>query len=127
VPPPALHRRRQRVVVRAPGSRAAIDEADDRRQHFPTLIGLGFRDELDTLPAFGANEDDQAAISSVQSRVQSRVAPRLPPAARSLILPPRIRPTTLLDDVHDDVARKYREDAERILASGIFDDWGDTE
>lgn len=129
-PSAALHRRRQRVVVRAPGTKASVfdpEAADDRRQHFPTLSGLGFRDESDTLPAFGLPEDDQAAISCVVSRVQARVPPRIPKAARSLILPPRNRPTTLLDDVDDDMARKYREEAERLLASGIFDDWDETE
>lgn len=127
----ALHRRRQRVVVRSPGLKASLFDAEtseeDRRRHFPTLSGLGFRDESDTLPAFGSSEDDQGAISCVRAKVQPRALPRIPKAARSLILPPRTRPTTLLDDVHDDVARKYREDAERLLASGIFDDWGDTE
>lgn len=132
-PPPsaALHRRRQRVVVRAPGSKASrfdLEEApEERRQHFPTLRGLGFRDESDTLPAFGEAVDEPVTISCVRSRVEARVPPRIPKAARSLILPPRSRPTTLLDDVDDDVARKYREEAERLLASGIFDDCDDTE
>jgi hypothetical protein len=117
-------------VVRAPGSKTSRFDAEasaDRRQHFPTLSGLGFRDESDTLPAFGDAEDEQVTLSCVRPRVEARVPPRIPKAARSLILPPRSRPTTLLDDVDDDMARKYREEAERLLASGIFDDWGDTE
>lgn len=118
VPAATLHRRRQRVVVRAPGSTLALDDPADRRQHFPTLSGLGFRDEADTLPAFG-HDDEPIPVSSVRARV----APRVPPAARSLILPPRTRPLTLLDDVDDDVAKKYREEADRLVASGIFDDW----
>jgi hypothetical protein len=119
VPAATLHRRRQRVVVRAPGSNAELDDPADRRRHFPTLSGLGFRDEADTLPAFGNEHEEPLPVSSVRSRV----APRVPPAARSLILPPRTRPLTLLDDVDDDLAKKYREEADRLVASGIFDDW----
>ena len=119
----ALHRRRQRVVVRAPGTHVSIEEPADRRRHFPTLSGLGFRDEADTIPAPANGAEDETPVSCVRTRV----APRIPPAARSLILPPRSRPVTLLDDVDDGVARKYREEAERLLASGIFDDCGDFE
>jgi len=114
----SLHRRRQRVVVRAPGSSANLDDAGDRRAHCPTLSGLGFRDESDTLPAFGLPEDDVEPISCVRVRV----TPKIPKAARTFILPPRARPVTLLDEVDDSQARKYREEAERILASGLFDD-----
>ena len=117
VPVASLHRRRQRVVVRAPGSSANLEPEGDRRAHCPTLPGLGFRDESDTLPAFGLPEDDSEPISCVRVRV----SPRIPKAARTFILPPRARPVTLLDEVDDDQARKYREEAERILSSGLFD------
>lgn len=120
--PAALHRRRQRVVVRAPGSRALLEDPFDRREHCPTLHGLGFRDEQDTLPAPG-DEDEAAPISCVRTRV----TPRIPKAARSLILPPRTRPVTLLDDIDDSAARRYREEAERLVASGIFDELEDGE
>ncbi|HVU00648.1 MAG TPA: hypothetical protein VHE30_02820 [Polyangiaceae bacterium] len=113
----AVHRRKQRVVVRAPGKSVPVDVADFRREHFPTLAGLGVREALDTEPSLDVPEEDVQPVS----QVRARVAPRIPKAARSLILPPRSRPVTLLDEVDDDAARKYREEAERILASGLFD------
>lgn len=106
-------RQRQRVVVRSPGTRVSLEALPGDRPHFPTLSGLGFRDD-DDAPGDGHEAEPV-------SRVRARVSPRVPPVACSLILPPRTRPVTLLDGVHDDVARKYREEAERLLASGIFD------
>ncbi len=95
---------------------------DFRREHFPTLCGLGVREAMATEPSLDVPEEDVQPVS----QVRARVAVKIPKAARSFILPPRTRPVTLLDDVDDDVARKYREEAERILQSGLFDavlDW----
>lgn len=123
VPSVALHRRRQQVVVRAPGARTAVPITEgDARLHNPTLVGLGSRGEADTLPVIGAAalETDEATPVSC---VRARVAPcgvMLPPP---LPLPEqRGRPVTLLDDVHAALSREYLAEAERLLASGIFDE-----
>lgn len=175
-PPQALlHRRRQRVVVRAPGKSALpVTTVTERRGRLQTLPGLGYRMEADTLPAIGLydlEDHEMTPISCVRVKVaplpditpfarliedpaeaEDRHAqlPEPPPVddlemtpiscvrlkvqmpdlseARSLILPPRTRPATLLDGIDDDLARKYREEAERILQSGLFElDFSDLE
>ena len=160
------------MIVRAPGKSVLPDDATwDRRERLPTLPGLGYRMEADTLPAFGLYdllEDEATPISCVRVKVAPRPeAPRalIPPpcpvpdilisefasvpdfandvdeatpiscvrlkvsvpplaqvaeASTSFILPPRARPATLLDGVDDALSRKYREEAERILNSGLF-------
>lgn len=78
-------------------------------------------------PAPRDGEDDElemTPISCVRLKVQM---PDLT-VARALILPPRTRPATLLDGIDDALARKYREEAERILQSGLFElDFSDLE
>jgi hypothetical protein len=120
VPSVALHRRRQQVVVRAAGARTDLTVLEaDGRLHNATLPGLGFRAEADTLPALGAaafESDEATPISCVRTKV----------SPCGLILPPpmpdhRSRPVTLLDDVHAQLSREYLAEAERLLASGIFD------
>ncbi len=119
VPSVSLHRRRQQVVVRAAGARTDFSELEiDPRLHAATLPGLGFRAEADTMPALGAtgDADDPSPVSEVRTRVRPC----------GLILPPpmpdrRRHPVTLLDDVHAELAKQYLEEAERLLASGIFD------
>jgi hypothetical protein len=93
--------------------------------HLPTLPGLGYRPEADTLPAVDRDGADVAGTTPV-SHVRTRMAPRgvvLPPPLPG----PRARPVTLLDEVHDALSREYLAEAERLLASGLFDagdDWG---
>jgi len=54
-----LHRRRQRVVVRAPDAPASTVPAVDleRRARANTLVGLGYRDTLPTLPDWVTTDD----------------------------------------------------------------------
>ena len=172
-PQALLHRRHQRVVVRAPGRSALpISSASERRGRLATLPGLGYRLEADTLPAIGLYDLDDQEMTPI-SCVRVKVAPlpditpyarliedtneeRAPEArdpfasdpgdmtpiscvrlkvqipdlteARAVILPPRSRPATLLDGIDDALARKYREEAERILQSGLFElDFSDLE
>lgn len=93
-----LHRRRQMVVVRAGDSHQEIDlGASSGRRRLPTLPGLDRRERLDTLH----DTDDVTA----------------PPESRT-------RPRVLIDDVDDDLARRYRAEAERILREGLLVDVG---
>lgn len=84
-----LHRRRQMVVVRAGESQAAIEPPAGRRR-MPTLIGLDYRERLDTLREEWMSDS------------------------------PRPRPTVLVDGVDDDLAQTYRAEAERILREGLL-------
>jgi hypothetical protein len=69
-------------------------------------------------------DGEMTPISCVRLKVQM---PDLA-EARAVILPPRSRPATLLDGIDDDLARRYREEAERILQSGLFElDFSDLE
>ena len=107
--------RRQRVVVRAIRGALRLPEVpeDEPRDHLPTLAGLG---EAGTERGSEATvlAIDESAVSHVRARVA--IFPPAPRGAR------RARPVTLYDGVDDDAARRYREEAERILASGLFDD-----
>jgi len=109
-----LHRRKQQVVVTTSsgGERSAVE----RRRHCPTLPGLGYRVELDTIAAENVDFDEETPISCVRPKMRQRT---VPPAAA---VPKRPKPVTLLDGgVDDSQARAYLEEARRILESGVFD------
>jgi hypothetical protein len=84
-----LHRRRQRVVVRAPGkSMSPGDEPVDRRERLPTLSGLGYRAPADTQPVlfvFDLDADETTPVSRIRTRVEPResVTPTSAPSART--------------------------------------------
>lgn len=110
-----LHRRKQQIVVTTI-SRPQPDFFADRRRHCPTLPGLGYRVELDTIAAENVDFDDETPISCVRPKVKSRTVPQ---AAR---VPKRPKPVTLFDGgIDDSRARDYLEEARRILESGVFD------
>lgn len=110
-----LHRRKQQVVVTT-SSRPAPDASGERRRRCPTLPGLGYRVELDTIAAENVDFDEETPISCVRPKVRPR---QIPQAAR---VPKRPRPVTLFDGgVDDRRARTYLEEAQRILESGAFD------
>ena len=109
-----LHRRKQQVVV-STAPRSEPRAAGERRKRCPTLPGLGYRVELDTIAAENVDFDEQTPISCVRPKLKSRVVPQ---AAR---VPKTRRPVTLLDGgVDDRRARAYLEEAERIVKSGVF-------
>lgn len=109
-----LHRRRQQVVVTT--SPRPAPSNGERRRRCPTLPGLGYRVELDTIAAENVDFDEEAPISCVRPKLRPRV---VPPAAP---VPKRPKPVTLLDGGIDDRrARAYLEEARRILESGVFD------
>lgn len=150
--PARLHRRHQRVIVRA-GTAPPLPVDSERRAHSPTLPGLGADQRIDTLPDWDveevvelvpvapsrvsgvrraqptspptANDDEVVELAPVSQVRPTRTLrdgmsrpPRLPPlAARA---PKRRRPETLLDDVDDERARHYLEEAHRIVQSGFF-------
>jgi hypothetical protein len=96
----------------------------DRRLGSLTLPGLGFREEADTLPAlFGMDVgDDTTPISCVRVKTAPRSTMLPPPPSPSIVDDVgRVRPVTLLDDVHDAASRDFLEEARRLLASGIFE------
>lgn len=110
-----LHRRKQQVVVTT-SSRPRSNIAVDRRKRCPTLPGLGYRVELDTIAAENVDFDEETPISCVRPKLKSRTIPQ---AAR---VPTRPKPVTLFDGgVDDQRAREYLEEARRILESGVFD------
>jgi hypothetical protein len=110
-----LHRRKQQVVVTT-SSRPPLTSSAERRRRCPTLPGLGYRVELDTIAAENVDFDEEPPVSHVRPRIKSRVIPQ---AAR---VPKRPRPVTLFDGgVDDQRALEYLEEAERLLKSGIFD------
>jgi hypothetical protein len=133
VPPSThLHRRRQRVVVRRNTSLTVTSLQSDRRGRVPTLTGLGARDAQDTLPDWIealvdlTDEticEDDSPISQIRRRIPPAAAvPRL--SISSTPPPPpssRARPVTLLDDVDDERARGYLDEARRLIESGVFD------
>jgi hypothetical protein len=99
-----------------------------------TLPGLGFRDEADTLPAFGADlGPDQGQNLGDEETPLSLIRVKTAPRSATTILPPppsaseRIRPVTLLDDVHDGLSRDLLAEARAILESGVFDNPDDCE
>jgi len=110
-----LHRRKQQVVVTT-SSRPPMRSGNERRRRCPTLPGLGYRVELDTIAAENVDFDEEPPVSQVRRKLKSRVVPQ---AAR---VPKRPKPVTLFDGgIDDQRAREYLEEAERILKSGIFD------
>ena len=110
-----LHRRKQQVVVTT-SSRPPMNSGSERRRRCPTLPGLGYRVELDTIAAENVDFDEEPPVSQVRRKMKSRVIPQ---AAR---VPKRPKPVTLFDGgVDDDRAADYLAEAERILKSGIFD------
>lgn len=110
-----LHRRRQQVIVTA-SARPVPDDRAERRRRCPTLPGLGYRVELDTIAAENVDFDEETPISCVRPKARSR---QIPQAAR---VPKRPRPVTLIDGgVDDRRARAYLDEAQRILESGAFD------
>lgn len=126
-----FHRRRARVVVRAPGATGPLHAAlDERRRHLPTLPGLGGFDDADTIPDLDVlDDDDPGPVSHVRARVAPVAVRRIPkaapppPSARARLAQRaagRSRPVTLIDDVHDDLSRRYLAEAEQLLASGAF-------
>src|SRR5204862_6246715 len=105
-----LHRRKQQVVV-STVSRSEARAAGERRRRCPTLPGLGYRVELDTIAAENVDFDEEPPISYVRPKSRARAVPQ---AAR---VPKRLKPVTLFDGGIDDRrAREYLEEAERILA-----------
>lgn len=97
--PVGVHRRRAAVVVSTrPRAPAAWPE---RRRHLPTIPGLG-------------DDPPRATLPDIEATPVSGVRPRAVPVAH------RPRFSTLLDGVHDDLARAYREEADRLLASGAL-------
>jgi hypothetical protein len=109
-----LHRRKQQVVVTT-SSRPPMNSGNERRRRCPTLPGLGYRVELDTIAAENVDFDEEPPVSQVRPRIRGRVIPQ---AAR---VPTRPRPVTLFDGgVDDQRAADYLEEARRILDSGIF-------
>lgn len=98
-----VRRRQQQVVVRA-GS--ASSEPGERvscwtRSSTPTLIGLDVRERQDTLPE---QEVPQADLS---------VRPESCPGSKQ-------RPVVLREGIDDALAEYYRQEAQRILDSGVF-------
>lgn len=116
---------RQQVVVRAPGSDAPPGNEGAFRLRLPTLQGLGFRPEFDSVPVVSHPENESSLDNDPfpLSEIRARVAPRPvapPPAAAAPTSKLRLRPTVVLE-AEDGVAKKYLEEAERLLASGVFD------
>lgn len=110
-----LHRRKQQVVVTT-NSRPPLKSGAERRRRCPTLPGLGYRVELDTIAAENVDFDEEPPVSGVRPKSRARVIPQ---AAR---VPKRPKPVTLFDGGVDDArARDYLEEARRILESGVFD------
>jgi hypothetical protein len=109
------------VVVRAPHAPADVEPLD-RRAHAPTLPGLGFRIPFDTIPGPAEAANEAEPVSHVRTRVAPRgSAPTLhaeEPAGATI--PSRLRPTVLLEDVDDALAKQYLEEARKLLESGIF-------
>ncbi len=89
--PVLVKRRMQQVVVRASQAPERTDLRASRRRHMPTLLGLGERQTSPTLI------DDAPPDSGVRVRR---------------------RPVVLLDGVDDELAMRYRDEADRILATG---------
>lgn len=134
-----LRRRRQAVVVRAGDARGELElEVPRGRRRMPTLLGLDQRERLDTLydedvtsaPAshtrlrlpssdFGRREHldtlhDEGVVPLAELRLpESRPGERGPCQGR-------VRPRVLIDDVDDDLARRYRAEAELILREGLL-------
>lgn len=81
----------QQVVVRAPQASGVSLVRENRRRPMPTLVGLGARGASPTLV------DDAPPDSGVFLRR---------------------RPVVLLDGVDDELAARYRAEAELILATG---------
>jgi hypothetical protein len=81
----------QQVVVRA--SQVPVSSVDEEspREKLPTLLGLGARDASPTLV------DDAPPNSGARARR---------------------RPVVLLDGVDDELAMRYRAEADRILSTG---------
>ncbi|HVW29937.1 MAG TPA: hypothetical protein VHC69_31460 [Polyangiaceae bacterium] len=123
-PVPAIvrQRRRQQVVVRAPSAEARTVLRPPRPTS-KTLAGLGpneraFREEADTLPAPNSplyELDETPPVSGVRLKVREPKPVSLQDA------PPRPRPVTLIDGVHDGLSQSLLEEVKRLLASGIFD------
>jgi hypothetical protein len=110
-----LHRRKQQVVVTT-SSRTPIHSGNERRRRCPTLPGLGYRVELDTIAAENVDFDEEPPISCVRPKTRGR---SIPQAAR---VPKRPKPVTLFDGgIDDQRAQDYLEEAAQILKSGIFD------
>jgi hypothetical protein len=116
---------RQQVVVRAPGSDAPAAIEGAFRLRLPTLQGLGFRPEFDSVPVVSHPENescldnDPFPLSEVRARVAPRdAAPPVPSASPASKL--RLRPTVVLE-AEDSLAKRYLDEAERLLASGVFD------
>jgi len=75
----ALHRRRAPVIVRAPGHQSSIQvTAADRRRRSPTLPGIGYRMEEDTIPILELVDDEPPPVSRVRTRGELAVAPTEP-------------------------------------------------
>jgi hypothetical protein len=79
----------------------------------PTLPGLGYRPELDSVSLEGLPENEDSPVSVVRARVAPKTAPPEPTFRL------RLRPTVVLE-ADNDLARKYRAEAERLLAQGLF-------
>jgi hypothetical protein len=100
-------RRKTRVVVRSadPARRKRrfhelpVDVSFDRRRPLPTLLGLG---EPEPAPR------------------REPPPPTRSPRREQADVRQQARPEVLLDGVDDALARAYRAEADRILASGIF-------
>jgi hypothetical protein len=104
---------RQSVVVRAPGS-SAFPPPATYRERCPTLPGLGYRPEFDSVRLAGLPENEDSPVSEVRARV----APRTPEPGPKFRL--KLRPTVVLE-ADAMLARKYLAEAQRLLASGVFD------
>jgi hypothetical protein len=90
--PVLVKRRMQQVVVRASQAPRRTDSQVSRRRHMPTLLGLGERDASSPTLVDDAPPDSGVRV--------------------------RRRPVVLLDGVDDELATRYRAEAERILATG---------
>jgi hypothetical protein len=121
--PEIVRRRRQQIVVRAPGATAERTILRPPRPTSKTLAGLGtheraFREEADTLPAPETTFVERESIPPVSGV-------RLRPMEETRVsiddLTPRPRPVTLIDGVHDELSRDLLDEVQRLLASGIFE------
>ena len=104
---------RQQVIVRAgagPARFAGVHVAASRSDT-PTLIGLDVRERQDTLPD-AELVDEPAGWVSIANDWEDE---------QKTLLAIKRRPVVLREGRDDALVEQYRREAERILASGIFD------
>ena len=122
LPPGVARDRRRRIPTLAGlGDELPRDTMPDCRRWMPTIPGLG-----DELPAAAAPDRSPSAPTVGRLRRQQRSGVTLrdrepsASASREEATQPTPRPAVLRPGIDDELARTYRREANRILASGVF-------